>query len=119
MLIAFFKWWYGDGWLSTFVSLAKRAKKIDDSFSTSTLLRTLFAPWRRIISYPGTGLDAKIRAAIDNLFSRAIGFVVRILVLLAAAVMLIITALLSLIEILIWPLLPLCVIGFIVMAVVQ
>ncbi|MGH7240544.1 MAG: hypothetical protein ACREHG_10865 [Candidatus Saccharimonadales bacterium] len=119
MLIAFFKWWYGDGWLSAFGSLARRAKTLNESFSTSTLLRTLFAPWRRIISYPGAGFDAKIRAALDNLFSRAVGFVVRVFVLLAAAVMLIITTLVSLVEMLIWPFLPLCVIAFIVMAVIE
>lgn len=118
MLIkSFFIWWYGTGWLAVADSLAKRTHHLNDAFSVTTLLRTLFQPWRRIITYPGAGLDAKFHAAMDNLFSRVVGFFVRLFVLLAALLMLVIVSLATLIETLVWPLLPLALIVFIILAI--
>jgi hypothetical protein len=119
LLTQFFRWWYSDGWLSVVESLARRSRSLNQALSTGSLIRTLFAPWRRIISYPGASLNAKLHAALDNLFSRIVGFVVRIFVLLAAGVIQSIVMLLTLVEMLVWPLLPLAVIGFLVMAVIQ
>lgn len=119
LLAQFFKWWYSDGWLSTAEGFGRRARHLNQTFSAGSLLRTLFAPWRRIISYPGASLNAKFHAALDNLFSRVVGFVVRIFVLLAAGIMQLVVAVSTLVEMLVWPLLPLAVIGFLVMAVAQ
>jgi len=76
-------------------------------FSVPILLRTLFAPWKRIVSYPGSSLDAKIRALIDNMVSRAVGFVVRILVLLTALIMEALAGSLGVLWIIVWPCIPL------------
>lgn len=84
----------------------RRLGAVADLFSVSQLLRTLFAPWRRIITYPGASLGERIRAWGDNVFSRSIGFVVRLIVLLAALVTSVVVALLTLVELVIWPLLP-------------
>lgn len=119
LLVQFFKWWYGDGWLATTESFGRRARNLNQTFSAGSLVRTLFAPWRRIISYPGASLNAKFHTALDNLFSRVVGFMVRIFVLLAAGVMQVIVALVTLVEMLAWPLLPLAIIGFLIMAVVE
>ncbi len=73
------------------------------------LLQTLFAPWKRIITYPGASLVERWRAWNDNLFSRFIGFIIRFFVLLAALVVLFFLALLTLIEFIVWPLIPLAV----------
>jgi hypothetical protein len=72
------------------------------------------APWRRIVTEPGSNLEDRLRAAVDNSFSRVIGFVVRIFVLFAAAVSLLAVAAFTIIEIIIWPLLPLAVPGCLV-----
>ncbi len=117
MLTAFFKWWYGAGWVAVAKGVSKRTASLNASLSTTSLLRTLFAPWRRIITYPGAGLDAKMRALADNLFSRVVGFFVRLFVLIAAGLMLVLVTLATLIETLVWPLLPLGIIVFIVLAV--
>ena len=71
----------------------------------------MFSPWRRIISYGGRGLEDRLKAVLDNLVSRAIGFVVRLFVLLAAIVTMVVICLLTIIEIIIWPLLPLAIPG--------
>lgn len=118
MLTAFFKWWYGAGWMAIARGLPKRTASLNASLSTTSLLRTLFAPWRRIITYPGTSLEAKLQALADNLFSRVVGFFVRLFVLLAAGLMLVLITLATLVETIVWPLLPLGVIVFIVLAVI-
>jgi hypothetical protein len=83
-------------------------------FSIRILLRTLFSPWRRIITYPGAGLDAKMRAFGDNLVSRCIGFTIRSFVLFAAAIAFILLGLLALLELVVWPLVPLAGVALIV-----
>ena len=75
-------------------------------FSAQILLRTLFAPWRRIVTTPGAGLDAKLRAVGDNLVSRAVGFTVRLIVLFTAGIMLLIVGIVAIVELVAWPLVP-------------
>jgi hypothetical protein len=118
MFIAFFLWWYGRGWQQVVSSFRPRIRSVINGFSVRQLVTTLFAPWKRIITQPGRSLEDRLRAAADNAFSRVIGFVVRILVLLAALFCVVIIALLSIIEIIVWPLLPLAMPGFIVAGLV-
>ncbi len=107
MLVAFLSWWYGPGWKQSAGSLRPRLKNIADSFSVRQLSRTLFDPWRRIITYPGASLGERFRAWGDNIFSRSIGFVVRCLVLSGALITAVVVIIFSVIEIIVWPVLPL------------
>lgn len=109
LALEFFAWWYGQGWQLQFRNLERRLTRTSHLFSVPSLLRTLFAPWRRIITYPGEGLEAHVRAATDNLVSRMVGFTVRLMVLFSAGVILSIVLMASLVEVLIWPLLPVAV----------
>lgn len=118
LAIEFFSWWYGAGWVLAFRGAQKRFVKTSRTFSVPILLRTLFAPWKRIISYPGAGLDAHMRAMVDNIFSRAVGFWVRAIVLLTAFIMLAAVGVVALAEVIIWPLLPLAVPVFIILGFV-
>lgn len=113
-MLGLFTWWYGAGWRGALTSGKQRLQTLADAFSISTLLRTLFAPWRRIVTQPGAGLDAKLRAMGDNFVSRCVGFTVRFFVLLAAAVSFAAIAILSLIEIVVWPFVPLAAVALIV-----
>ncbi len=106
MLLAFFSWWYGRGWKHVANSFGPRWRGVTESFSVNQLLHTLFSPWRRIITEPGRSLEDRFHAWVDNLFSRMIGFVVRLGVLLAAAVTLLVVMVLTLVEVIAWPLLP-------------
>ena len=106
LAIAFFSWWYGQGWKSVFNSYGRRLNGISETFSVGQLSRTLFAPWRRIITYPGVSLADRFKAWGDNVFSRCIGFVVRCLVLFGALLVAIFVILFTTAELILWPLLP-------------
>lgn len=106
LVVAFFSWWYGRGWLSIATNIGPRLQGIAAGFSAGQLLRTLFQPWRRIITYPGDSFSTKLKALGDNIISRAVGFVVRLLVLFATLVVLTFSLVFSIIEVVIWPLLP-------------
>jgi len=105
-MLDLFGWWYGSGWAGAFAATRRRLSNLADMFSTGTLLHTLFAPWKRIVTYPGASIDAKLRAFGDNLISRLVGFTVRIVVLLAATISLLLLCVIGLIELVVWPLIP-------------
>lgn len=84
------------------------------SFSVMQLLGTLFQPWRRIVTTPGASLAEKFHAWGDNAISRMVGFCVRGGVLVGAFFALIGMLLLTLTEIVAWPLLPLAVPGVLI-----
>jgi hypothetical protein len=102
----FFVWWYGEGWRGQARLGRKRVQQTVRTFSAPLLISTMFSPWRRILSAPGPSLQAKLEAIGDNLVSRAIGFTVRLLVLITAAVMILLISLISVIQIVSWPLVP-------------
>lgn len=102
----FFVWWYGEGWRTQARMGGRRIAQTSRTFSAPLLVRTLFAPWRRIVTYPGASLGAKLEAVGDNLVSRAVGFTIRVFVLITAAVMLFVVSLLALIQLVTWPLVP-------------
>ena len=106
MIFEMLRWWYVTGWLQTARRVITMTKSISRTFSMPLLVRTLIAPWRRIVSIPGRSFDARIRAALDNFVSRCIGLVVRALVLLVASIATIVTCIGGTILAIAWPLLP-------------
>ena len=118
LALSFFSCWYGKGWQGVMRDIGPRLQGVLATFSAGQLLRTLFQPWRRIITYPGDSLGAKLRAWGDNIFSRAIGFVVRSLVLFAALISLIVVFIFSIVAVVAWPLLPPAVPVLIVMGLI-
>lgn len=113
LMLSFFSWWYGPGLAGLLRAMQRRMQQLADMFSVAILLRTLFSPWRRIITYPGAGLEAHVRAMLDNMVSRIIGLIVRVSVLLSAVVLLGLLAIVSVVQIVLWPLLPVIAIGLI------
>jgi hypothetical protein len=105
MIFELLRWWYGPGWIAAFSRINTRTANVAHAFSAGTLLKTLFAPWKRIQS-TGKSFDAKLRAFTDNLVSRAVGFVVRLGVLIAATVMITGSLILSTMIVLVWPFIP-------------
>lgn len=106
ILLEILAWWYRQGWTAVAKNAELRFVRVSHLFSVPILVRTLFAPWRRIITYPGASIDAKVRAMGDNMVSRAVGFSVRAMVLFSAGVMLVLTAFAAALQLIIWPLVP-------------
>ena len=104
-------WWYRQGWMQVAQNARLRFLKVSHMFSVPILIRTLFAPWRRIITYPGATIDARMRALGDNLVSRTVGFTVRIMVLLTAGIMLGLTVVAAGLQLIVWPLVPLALVA--------
>ena len=100
-------------------SFTKRLTRVIEDFSIGLLLKTLFSPWKRIITNPGRSIEDRFRAAGDNAFSRVVGFFVRLLVIITGLGAMLIVALLTLVEIILWPLVPLMVPGFIVIGLIK
>jgi hypothetical protein len=116
---AFARWWYGAGWKLIQLSVYTRMQRTLASFSVPTLARTLFAPWKRIITKPGAGIDAHMRAAVDNSVSRFVGFTIRATVLVTAGICLLGVGLAGVLQIVLWPLLPLLAAGFFIIGIIE
>lgn len=106
MFVEFVSWWYGRGWLEAWKTAGSWVKKVQLTFSIPLLVRTLFSPWKQIISMPGRSIEAKFRAVIDNLVSRTIGFFVRLFALLAAGVIMLFAAIIGFVVAILWPTIP-------------
>lgn len=119
MLFEFWTWWYGIGWADISQRIGARVVGVWQQFSVGILLRTLFSPWRRIVAVPGKSFDAILRGMVDNTVSRFVGFFVRIFVLLAALILTSLAAIIGLVMVLFWPLLPLAVIYLLVRGVIS
>ena len=107
LFFGFFQWWYGAGWLEKWRAVGLKLKSHLDYFSIGTLLKTLFAPWKQIISEPvgGRGHSAMQRL-VDNAVSRFVGFGVRLFVLIAGLITVILSFLIDLTLAVVWPALP-------------
>lgn len=106
LVVAFIRWWYGQGWRENADRLRGRLHNTYLEFSVPILIKTLFSPWRRIISYGRGSLEDRARATLDNIVSRSVGLVVRISALMAAVIIISLNALLGSVWLAIWPLLP-------------
>lgn len=107
MIIELMRWWYTTGWMHAAHRISTWTLGVYHTFSVGILLRTLFAPWRRIISIPGRSIDARIHAAFDNFISRCIGCIVRSITLVVASGMMIAAFVAGLMLCVVWPCIPL------------
>jgi len=113
-MLDLFGWWYGTGWTGVLRATKRRFSGVAQAFSIQALTHTLFAPWKRIITSPGASINDKLRALGDNLISRLVGFTIRFFVLLAAMLSFIGLTIIGVLELIVWPLLPLLAIALIV-----
>lgn len=107
LLVAFVHWWYGLGWRDTSSRITARLNDTVLTFSVPILLHTMFAPWKRIITYPSQSFQDRMRAHLDNLVSRGVGFVVRLFALIAAGVIISGVAIFGGLLLILWPIIPL------------
>ena len=105
-----FFWWYSRGWRIFITKTHAFLSSVTDFFSMDSLIRTLFKPYRQISAASASStasLDIKFHMFIDRLVSRFIGFISRLVLLLAGTFIIIIGSIFSLIFIILWPLIPL------------
>jgi hypothetical protein len=105
--MAFLQWWYGPGWRDAGLRLSGKVRETYLWFSIPILLRTLFAPWRRITTPSGGSLEMRFRASIDNLLSRVIGMTVRLLAIGMAIGIITFYVIFGGLLLLLWPAIPL------------
>lgn len=111
-------WWFSRGWGIFATRLFDKLHDTADFFSISSLVKTLFAPFRQISAGVSTSaaLDARLRAFFDRLVSRIIGAIVRIGILIFGGIVLLLQLVFSLVMIVAWPVLPFGIIIFSLMA---
>lgn len=107
LLTSLFQWWYSDGFRERIHINSGRLENMIDYFSFSLLLKTLFSPYRQISAGTTQGsLEVKMRAMLDKLFSRVIGMVIRLMILIVGAIVIGILVTYSLVSIIMWAILP-------------
>ncbi len=102
-------WWYTKGWRIFILRVRAFLLSITDFFSMSSLVRTLFKPFRQISAESTSSspaLDLRFQMFIDRLVSRIVGFTSRIVLLIVGSILLILSSVISLVVIILWPFIP-------------
>lgn len=116
-IVGLLSWWYGAGWRRCVMSVGDRLLNAYDYFSIDLLIKTLFSPFRQISAGQVNGpIEVQFRAILDKLISRVIGAIMRTIVIVVGSAALLVSALLGLIRIILWPLVPLLPIAAAVLA---
>lgn len=121
LFLDFLKWWYGPGWALRFKMLVEHFINTINYFSVGIILKTMFSPWRQIISSSrkDQSINSKFTAILDNIVSRTVGFFVRVFVLFAAVIILILVVIMNVVYVVVWPLLPLSSVVIITIGIVS
>lgn len=108
LILALFSWWYSTGWGRFARRLVRRLSDTLDFFSIGALLMSLFSPYRQLSAGKVQGpLGVQLRAWADRQISRAIGAVVRLVVIIFGLVATLFTFIIELLLLIAWPLVPL------------
>ncbi len=116
-IVGLLRWWYTIGWSQRARMVMNRLDGTMDFFSIGLLLRTMFSLFRQ----DGAGsidgpLSVKFQAFLGRLISRFIGAIIRFTVLLVGLVTIAAQAILGLLVLALWVLVPATpVIGFVLM----
>lgn len=115
-LFGFIKWWYSGGLIKLFGFLGALLFSILNNFSIKTTLLNLFSPWKKVLGAKRPGLDGIRDWMADNLVSRTVGFIIRVILLFVAFLALAIYAIFSILAVLTWLLYPVFVLAVLFMA---
>lgn len=113
-MVTYFYWWYAEEPAYLWHAINIVTKKIFYSFSITLLLRTLFDPWKRDITSSEGSIQTVYQVWLNNLVSRFVGFMVRLLTIIAGFIVTIIFYLIALLFFFIWLLLPVIIIYLII-----
>ncbi|MBQ3469397.1 hypothetical protein IJH16_00255 [Candidatus Saccharibacteria bacterium] len=99
------EWWYLRGWRVVSTGLKHKLSDSLDFFSIGQLFRTLFAPYRQI-SANTSDEGNRLNAFFDRLISRLVGTVTRLFIIIFGGLAIILEAILGVLFIVIWPVIP-------------
>ncbi len=116
---AYIKWHYSQGLQELFGVTGNFLWFVTNFFSFKLLLKTLFAPWKRLGEHYGGGFDLGAFAStlIINGLMRAVGFVTKTLVLLVGLISYILVLIFSLFISIIWLLAPVILLGSVILSI--
>jgi len=107
LILSFFSWWYAAGWGQLGRRALTRIAGVLEFFSVGLLLKSLFAPFRQIsVGKVQGSLDRKMRAWADLQISRAIGAMVRLVVIMFGLLAMVMMVIVSVALLILWPLVP-------------
>jgi len=101
--LIFIGWWYKEGYIKIIAYFKQLLIFINDQFSVSICLKTLFDVWRR--DYKSTdnlSLQEKFQVLIENMASRVIGLIIKSLTLVIYCIVTVIVSAGYIIFMLIW-----------------
>jgi hypothetical protein len=108
LLVGLFQWWYSAGWRGQVSRVGDTMIQTNDWFSIPLLLKTFFAPFRQIsANETGNDIGSRFRAWGDRAFSRAIGAVMRLFMIIFGILALVFVMVISAIRLVLWPIFPL------------
>lgn len=113
------QWWYTQGWKNTSAKLTDRLKNAADFFSIRLLVGNLFAPFRQISAGEASSPDMWLSVFFDKLLSRVIGAFIRVFLLIVGIVTIILQAIWGVFLVIVWPLIPMAVVGCLLLALIQ
>lgn len=119
MLTAFFSWWYTSGWGRQVERSYERLQDVADMFSIGLLIRTWGAPFRQISAGQINGpIAEQLRIIVDKLVSRMIGAMIRSVMIVIGCGAIILSAIVGMMMVVIWPFMPLLPLAGILLALV-
>ncbi|MFA6269930.1 MAG: hypothetical protein WC657_01850 [Candidatus Paceibacterota bacterium] len=118
LISAYIKWHYGQGLREFFGVTQNFLWFVAHFFSFKLLLRTLFAPWKRLGENYSGGLDLEAFASsfIVNTLMRAVSFVIKTLVLVLGLVSYILVFIFAVFVFIIWILAPIILFGSLILS---
>ena len=118
-ILAYVKWHYGRGLKELFKVAGNFLWFVTNFFSFKLLLKTLFAPWKRLGEHYEGGLDLSALAStlIINGIMRTVGFITKTVVLLVGLVSYILVLIFSIFIFIIWVLAPVILLGSLILSI--
>jgi hypothetical protein len=121
LIVDLLGWWYSRGWgWALNYTLVKKTGAIVNFFSIKELLKTLFAPFRQdSINTQGAPISVRFQAFGENIISRFFGLIIRGVLILVGTLLIAVNAVLGLVSVVLWPLLPISPVVAMVLLIVK
>lgn len=107
-LVGILSWWYSDGLVGRVRITRNRLAATVDFFSLSLLLKTFFAPFKRISADSISGpFTVHFKSFVDRSVSRLVGTVTRTIIIAVSFICVLLQVLYGIILVVFWVLIPL------------